>query len=69
MEWLEAQQKHIRELAIRRIFKVWDSNTYQRVRTFKVPTQLNLDATNYIDLLDWNTATITEPALTIGILE
>lgn len=59
-------REHVRELALRRILKIRratsDSGTVLRI--FEVPT-LNLNADDYIDLIDWEN--ITEPPLTKNI--
>ena len=52
------------ELAWRKILKCRDvRQPTGRIRTFRVPT-LNFDADNYINLIDWNDTTVTEPPLT-----
>ncbi|KAG5874503.1 hypothetical protein JTB14_025781 [Gonioctena quinquepunctata] len=58
---------HIRELAVRRIFKVRSSNIQQSLRQFEVPNSLNINASSYMDLIDWSTLVITEPPLTMGL--
>ncbi|CAG9837753.1 unnamed protein product [Diabrotica balteata] len=57
-------RKHIRELAVRRIFIARKSNINQRLRTFEVPPVLNMNAMDYI--INWSTIPLTEPPLTIG---
>lgn len=53
---------HIRVLASKRIEKA--RQTQLRVdRVFKPPL-VNFDADDYIDLIDWNSTTVTEPPLT-----
>lgn len=53
----------IRKLAVRRI-----QNARKRVtngiRIFKVPS-INFDADDYINLIDWQSCTITEPSMTM----
>ena len=52
------------ELAWRKILKCRDvRQPTGRIQTFRVPT-LNFDADNYINLIDWNDTTVTEPPLT-----
>ncbi|KAG5894025.1 hypothetical protein JTB14_018130 [Gonioctena quinquepunctata] len=58
---------HIRELAVRRIFKARSSNIQQSLRQFEVPNSLNINASSYMDLIDWSTLVITEPPLTMGL--
>jgi len=52
--------KTIRELGMRRVLKA-RSEKYG-IRKFVIPT-LNFDAKNYIDLIDWQNADVTEPPL------
>ncbi|ESN92993.1 hypothetical protein HELRODRAFT_165143 [Helobdella robusta] len=64
---LADEQKHIRELALRRILKCRANDaTLNTVRVFKVP-KLNFDAINYYDMIDWHATEITEPPLTKDI--
>ncbi|KAG5899218.1 hypothetical protein JTB14_034476 [Gonioctena quinquepunctata] len=58
---------HIRELAVRRIFKARSSNIQQSLRQFEVSNSLNINASSYMDLIDWSTLVITEPPLTMGL--
>ncbi|KAF0706458.1 Uncharacterized protein FWK35_00034701, partial [Aphis craccivora] len=53
-------QKHIRELAARRILKVRYKKT-NKVRPFKLPN-INFNASSYIDLIDWQ-QNMTEPPI------
>jgi len=53
-------QKHIRELAARRILKVRYKKT-SKVRPFKLPN-INFNASSYIDLIDWQ-QNMTEPPI------
>lgn len=53
-------QKHIRELAARRILKARNKKT-SKVRLFKLPN-INFNASSYIDLIDWQ-QNITEPPI------
>jgi hypothetical protein len=58
------ERQHIRELGIRRVMRARASKKPQRfIRTFDVP-ELNFDAADYIDLIDWQTCELTEPPLT-----
>lgn len=54
-------RKHIRVLASKRIEKARQSDV-RDIRVFK-PPQINFDAEDYIDLIDWQSTTITEPPL------
>ncbi|KAG5862769.1 hypothetical protein JTB14_005296 [Gonioctena quinquepunctata] len=58
---------HIRELAVPRIFKARSSNLQQSLRQFEVPNSLNINASSYMDLIDWSTLVITEPPPTMGL--
>ncbi|ESN96201.1 hypothetical protein HELRODRAFT_163242 [Helobdella robusta] len=67
LSMLADEQKHIRELALRRILKCRANDaTLNTVRVFKVP-KLNFDAINYYDMIDWHATEITEPPLTKDI--
>ncbi|KAG5897596.1 hypothetical protein JTB14_019544 [Gonioctena quinquepunctata] len=57
---------YIWELAVRRIFEARSSNIQQSLRQFEVPNSLNMNASSYMDLIDWSTLVITEPPLTMG---
>ncbi|KAG5890624.1 hypothetical protein JTB14_031929 [Gonioctena quinquepunctata] len=58
---------HIWELDVPRIFKVRSSNLQQSLRQFEVPNSLNINASSYMDLIDWSTLVITEPPPTMGL--
>jgi len=60
------EQKHIRELAMRRILRA-RSESYG-IRHFKIPP-LRFDATEYFDLIDWQSCDVTEPPLLSEISE
>lgn len=53
-------QKHIRELAARRILKARNIKT-NKLRIFKLP-DINFNALSYIDLIDWQ-ENVTEPPI------
>src|SRR6218665_943235 len=54
-------RKHIRALGLRRILKSRnDSHPENGVRAFVIP-ELNFAANDYIDLIDWQNLSITEP--------
>ncbi|GBP05516.1 Kynurenine formamidase [Eumeta japonica] len=56
-------EKHIRELAARRILKIRSSPTTGKLpRTFEVP-ELNFDAKSYIDLINWQETNFDPPIL------
>lgn len=61
---LADDRKHVRELAYRRIWKSRDASQMRSsgIRVFKVP-KVNLDAADYIDLIDWTVLKVTEPPL------
>lgn len=54
-------RKHIRSLASKRIEKVQQTELKAK-RVFK-PPQVNFEAEDYIDLIDWQFTTVTEPSL------
>lgn len=58
-------QKHIRELAARRILKARQVKNNSVLRMFKVP-KVNLNACSYIDLIDWQ-QNIYEPPILMNI--
>ncbi|KAG5871645.1 hypothetical protein JTB14_032282 [Gonioctena quinquepunctata] len=53
--------------AVRRISKARSSNIQQSLRQFGVPNSLNINASNYLDLIDWSTLVVTEPPSTMGL--
>jgi hypothetical protein len=56
---LTDSQKHIRELAARRLLKARKMKT-NSVRLFKLP-KINFNASSYIDLIDWKN--VTDPSI------
>lgn len=62
---LSDPRPYIRELAARRIKKCRMQNN-KTVRVFRVPV-LNLDADDYIGLIDWQKTMVTEPPLSFNI--
>ena len=55
---------HVRKLGWRRIMKARCNNTTENiVRKFEVPA-INFNANDYIDLINWQEITLTEPPLT-----
>lgn len=63
------EQRHIRELGLRRILKAratkHGSNT-NLIRQFTVP-ELNFDADEYFEMIDWNNSDIPEPPMIVDI--
>ena len=61
---LADDRKHVRKLAYRRILKSRDASQMRSsgIRVFKIP-KVNLDAADYIDLIDWTVLKITESLL------
>ncbi|KAF2899374.1 hypothetical protein ILUMI_06800 [Ignelater luminosus] len=49
---LSDEQKHVRELAARRILKAKDTPKSGQLRVVEVP-KINLNASSYIDLIEW----------------
>ncbi|KAG0726342.1 hypothetical protein GWK47_036814 [Chionoecetes opilio] len=62
------EQPHIRELGLRRIMKARSHVSANKIRRFRVPP-LNLDATEYQDMVDWQTLTVTEPPVMMDMTE
>ncbi|KAK4887848.1 hypothetical protein RN001_004119 [Aquatica leii] len=58
--------KHVRELGLRRILRCRQMKAKENIREFKIPT-LNFEADDYIDLIDWQSISLTEPPLTVSI--
>ncbi|KAK4880727.1 hypothetical protein RN001_008873 [Aquatica leii] len=52
LSMLSDEQKHVRELAARRILKARKSSESLQHRVFEVP-KINLNASSYIDLIGW----------------
>ena len=61
------ERQYIRELGLRRILKARLEKSHT-LRTFNVP-KLNLDAHDYIELINWKDNEITEPPLTADVSE
>lgn len=58
-------RKHIRCLALKRIQKARQTKLKAK-RVFK-PPQVNFEAKDYIDLIDWQSTTVTEPPLLMNL--
>ncbi|CAG9837729.1 unnamed protein product [Diabrotica balteata] len=58
---LFASRKHVRALAGKGIIKALQTET-RKHRAFR-PPQVNFEAEDYIDLIDWQSTTVTEPLL------
>ena len=60
-------RRHVRELGLRRIMRARANKQPKRpkngIRVFQVPT-FNMDAEDYIELIDWQSGTVTEPPVT-----
>lgn len=56
-------RQHIRELALRRILKCRSLKCDGEVRDFKVP-ELNFEASDYTELINWQSIEVSEPPLT-----
>ena len=61
-------RKHIRELGLRRILKARSEHNSVRipVRVFTVP-EINFNAEDYTELINWQSCNVTEPPLTVNI--
>lgn len=62
LSMLSDEQKHVRELAARRILKARTASESHQLRVFEVP-KINLNASSYIDLIDWQQAYSQPPIL------
>lgn len=60
---LRDERPDVRKMAWGHIRSVRQQPSSQKFRRFSVP-DVNLDASEYINIIDWNTALITEPLLT-----
>ena len=61
------ERKHIRELGLRRILKARTELTARiPVRVFTVP-EINYNAEDYTELINWQSCNVTEPPLTVNI--
>lgn len=63
LSMLSDEQKHVRELAARRILKARKPSEPRQLRVFEVP-KINLNASTYIDLIDWQQSYSQPPILT-----
>lgn len=61
-------RQHIRELALRRILNARSKEKGKTIRNFQIPA-LNLEAQDYIALINWQDYKITEPPLTMRYSE
>ncbi|CAH1114743.1 unnamed protein product [Psylliodes chrysocephalus] len=65
---LADERKHIRELGLRRILKCrQEKHNENQVRQFNIP-DFNFNADDYFELINWRSITVTEPPLTVKIL-
>ncbi|KAG0719329.1 hypothetical protein GWK47_007306 [Chionoecetes opilio] len=62
------ERPHIRELGLRRIMKARSHVSANKIRRFRVPP-LNRDVTEYQDMVDWQTLTVTEPPVTMDMTD
>lgn len=60
---LSDTRSHVRELSLRRILKSRTTNATRDIRKFKIPP-INFEADNYINLINWQDITVTEPPMT-----
>ncbi|GBM39395.1 hypothetical protein AVEN_97016-1 [Araneus ventricosus] len=56
---LKDERPHIRELAARRIIKSRESSSNGKSVHVFLPPKLNFEATNYTEMIDWSSITIT----------
>jgi len=63
------EQSHIRTLGLRRIMKARSmkpSGNGTTIRQFKMP-ELNFNANDYSEIIDWQKCSLTEPPITVEI--
>ena len=60
---LQDERNHIRELAWRKIKKSRTNFKDKTIRTYIIP-ELNFEANDYINLINWQKSVVTEPPLT-----
>lgn len=60
------ERPHIRELGLRRIMKARPHVSANKIHRFQVPP-LNLNATEYHGIVDWQTLTVTEPPVMVDM--
>lgn len=65
LSMLVDERKAIRELAYRRILKARSSQKSLCIRSFSIPP-FYFDATDYMDLINWQQLEISEPPITIS---
>lgn len=61
---LQDDASQIRELALRRVLDARKGTPTEKVREFCIP-ELQVNATNYYDLIDWVNVKVTEPPMTM----
>src|SRR6218665_1022860 len=54
---------HIRELGLRRVMKARAAHHIGQIRRFKVPAELNFNAVEYFDMIDWAVCPISDPPI------
>lgn len=63
---LADEREHIRALATKRIAKVRSERSSTSTRQFVIP-DINFNADDYIDLIDWQKCELTEPPATVSL--
>ena len=61
MALITDHRPHIRELGLRRVMKARAAHHIGQIRRFKVPAELNFNAVEYFDMIDWAVCPISEP--------
>lgn len=61
------ENRNVRDVALNEILKARKSSL-PTVRVFKVP-KINMNATNYVEIIDWQNTKITEPLIKFLTLE
>ncbi|GBM10877.1 hypothetical protein AVEN_42131-1 [Araneus ventricosus] len=64
---LKDERPHIRELAARRIIKSRESSSDGKSVHVFLPPKLNFEATNYTEMIDWSSITITSQPILLDI--
>ena len=61
LNMMNDERQHIRELAVQRILEARSS--HDSIRNFKLPSKINFEANDYVDLIDWKNESITSPPI------
>ena len=59
-DYVTGHRSHIREWRLRRMIKARFIEQREQIQKFKVPAELNFDATEQFEMIDWTDVVITE---------